>query len=256
MPSARPLTPREQRSVNAFLLLRHQIHDGPLYTARKLAPTSLTSSSSQKHYGQAQLNAKYANDNASSSARSRAQLDPFTSVPMYSQRFSRQERALPDFSSRPYCPEFVPQELHRTFEGDDAGPGAARAGAAGKKRKKITLSKITALPTAEDVFGINGSGADNEWDVDGDIDGHGDDYAQDGTTKKRTLEALESIGAGEEVAEGDEGELDELDDAEEEEQDEEYDDEDAGDYNAEGYFDDGDEYGEDDGDDDGGRDEY
>ena len=250
VPHARPLSAQEQRFVNSFLLIRHQIHESPLHTARGLAPISLSATSAQKHYGQAQLNAKYA---ASSGAlRSRANVDPFTAVPTYSQRFTRQERTLPDFSSRPDCPEFVPKELHATFEGTDGERGVT---ASKGKRKRITLSRVTALPTAEDVFGINinGDAADGHYE---DEWAEGDEEEQfDGqSNKKRALEALARIGMDDEPTEGLEDE--ELEEGQDEDQDEEYDDEDAGDYNAEEYFENGDDLEDDGGDDGGGGDEY
>ncbi|KAM0276422.1 hypothetical protein ACHAQH_006774 [Verticillium albo-atrum] len=233
VPDAKSLTPHESRSVSAFLLLRHQIHDGPLYTTRKLYTASNSAfSSSQKHYGQAQLNAKYAAGGGG--ARTKANQDPFTAVPTYAQRFVRAERTLPDFGARPYCPEFVPKELHATFEGAD-GPGGGS-----KKRKRFQLSSIRALPTAEDVFGI--TLPEDEWD---------EDAGEDAT--KRRLEALNRIGR---EPEGEEAEMGEDEEAEEEEQDEEYDDEDAGDYNAEEYFENGDDMDDDGGDDDQGGDAY
>ncbi|KAF3356281.1 Multiprotein-bridging factor 1 [Verticillium dahliae VDG1] len=77
VPEAKPLTSQETRSVSAFLLLRHQIHDGPLYTTRKLYTAADSAfSSSHKHYGQAQLNAKYAAGGGG--ARTKANQDPFT----------------------------------------------------------------------------------------------------------------------------------------------------------------------------------
>lgn len=99
----------------------------------------------------------------------------------------------------------------------------------------MTLSKVTTLRTAEEIFNmpdINGGGAE-----------------ADKENHKRVLEALEQL----DEAGGGDDEFD-LDDEEgfEQEMDEEYDDEDGGDdYDAEGYFDNGD----DDDMDDGGGDE-
>ncbi|WYZ44902.1 hypothetical protein EsH8_VIII_000218 [Colletotrichum jinshuiense] len=222
IPTAKPLSDLEQANVNALLLFRRQFQDGPLYTRKRT--WGMDPMNTRKLYGQEQVNAKYG-------VRTRATADPFTAVPTYSQKFSRAERALPDFGGRPFCKEFFPQELHETLDGDDVAPGEKRRGG---EAKRLRLSKITALPTAEDVFHMNGE-AEGEVGPDG---------------AKKTLEALERMGEGE--AEGAEEEWEEG--AEEEEQDVEYDDSDAGDYDAENYFDDGD-VGEDDGGDDdhGGR---
>lgn len=126
-----------------------------------------------------------------------------------------------------------PPELHAALDGDD-GPGGASAAAKRRgKKKTMTLSNVTALRTAEEIFNmpnINGGGLD----------------AADKENHKKVLEALEQL----DDAGGGDDELD-LDDEEGfEEMDEEYDDEDGGgDYDAEGYFDNGDD---DDMDDDGG----
>ncbi|KAL0944891.1 DNA-directed RNA polymerase III subunit rpc7 [Colletotrichum truncatum] len=220
VPTARPLSDLEQANVNAFLLFRRQFQDGPLYTRKRT--WGMDPMNTRKLYGQDQVNAKYG-------VRTRATADPFTGVQTYSQKFTREERALPEFGGRPFCKEFFPKELHPTLDGDDVAPGEKRRGG---EAKRLRLSKITALPTAEDVFQMN----------------EHEEIGPDGA--KKTLEALERIPEGE--GEGVEEEWEEG--AEEEEQDVEYDDEDAGDYDAENYFDDG-EFGDDDGGDDdhGGR---
>lgn len=133
----------------------------------------------------------------------------------YSSRFRARERTLPDLSTRPYVKRLFPPELHATLEGAE---GKKKAG-----DKRLKLSSLTALPTAEDVFGVKGEEA---------------------------LKRLEMGGLPEEGAEG----AEEEEEVEEEDEDYAYDDEDAGDYDAEMYFDDGDEEGDDadDGGDDGG----
>lgn len=243
-PSAKPLTHNERRAVESFLLLRRQIHDGPLYTSRKLpGPTTTVSPSSASYRGKRSAAAPSVFDPLRSS---RATVDPFTAVPTYSQRFVRPERTLPDFSSRPFCPEFVPQELHATLEGRDSERGVISAASfKGRKTKRLHLSRITALPTAEDVFGVNGgaAGVDGEW---GDDDGDAAAGVVDPTARtKMTLEALQRLEDEPAAGEGDEVDDEDENAAEEEEQDLEYDDEDAGDYDAENYFDGGDEYDDD-----------
>lgn len=120
-----------------------------------------------------------------------------------------------------------PPELHATLDDED-GPAAKK-----RKKKTMTLSKVTSLRTAEEIF--------NMPDVNGEI--------PDKDNAQKVLEALEQLDEG-----GNDDEIDfDLDDEEgfEQEMDEEYDDEDGGDYDAEGYFDNGD----DDDMDDGGGDE-
>ena len=82
-------------------------------------------------------------------------MDPFTAVPVYSHKFKKVPRTLPDLGSRPFALEFFPAELHPTLEGDDE-PGAGGGGAAAKRRrvgpKTLGLSSITSYKTAEELF--------------------------------------------------------------------------------------------------------
>lgn len=173
----------------------------------------------RKLYGRAQMNARF-------DIKNKASLDPFTSVPTYSSKFVREERALPDWSQRPVCRELFPPELLDTID------GAASKNISGQyKRRKLELSSISALPSAEEAFGL---AAD---------DGFGDDDAAQGRNLLERLEALKEEDGGEGAEFEDEEGVDE------DEQDEAYDDEDAGDYDAENYFDGGSEFGEDYGDD-------
>lgn len=168
--------------------------------------------------------------NALYDVKSKASVDPFSAMPTYSQRFSRPERALPEWSSRPVCREMYPPELLDTVDSADASGM--------RKRRKLELSKVNALPNAEEAFGMPA------------IEGDDEGVPVDG---KHILERLDALrdDEGDEVgdAEDDEG-------LEEEEEDEVYDDEDAGDYDAEGYFDNGDEGGDDYGDDGDGEGTY
>ncbi|CAM1511028.1 Fc.00g085410.m01.CDS01 [Cosmosporella sp. VM-42] len=212
VPTQQKLTTVEKAGIQHFLLLRHQVHSSPLYTSKRTAIQD--PAHPRKLYGQDQMNARYG-------VKNKASLDPFTAVPTYSQKFVREERALPDWSHRPVCRELFPAELHDTIESAAVGGGAY-------KRRKLELSSVSALPSAAEAFGMGTNG----------------DEAQG----RNLLERLEAL-KDEEGEEG--GELEDEDGLEEEEQDEAYDDEDAGDYDAENYFDNGDEFGEDYGDGDG-----
>lgn len=180
----------------------------------------------RKTYGQAQMNAAYG-------VKNKASLDPFTAMPTYSQKFVREERALPDWSGRPICRELFPAELLETI---DSAAGGAR------KKRKLELSRVSALPNAEEAFGMPAIDGDLEDGINGTSDG------------KNILERLEAMPDDD----GDEagGELDEDEGGEEDEEDEVYDDEDAGDYDAENYFDNGDDIGDDYGDGDDGEGTY
>lgn len=100
VPIPAPLTDREKSQVHAFLLFREQVHDGPLYTAARSWNAFSSSAASgaittPRAYGQAQINQRYG-------LKNKATLDPFTAVEMPSSRMRRPERALPDFSERPF----------------------------------------------------------------------------------------------------------------------------------------------------------
>ena len=209
IPESRSLTITEKNSVKHFLLLRHQLHSSPLYTSK----TSIDPTKPRKAYGMAQTNALYG-------VRNKASQDPFTAMPTYGQRFVREERSLPDWSKRPISRELWPQELLDAVDPEDEGGNR-------KKKRKLELTRVSALPNAEEAFGL----ADPYADEDG------------GKNLLERLNAMEEL-----EGEGVEGEEEEGA-QEEEEQDEVYDDEDAGDYDAENYFDNGDEMGEDLGDD-------
>lgn len=168
-------------------------------------------------------------------------MDPFTAVEMPSSRMKRPERALPDLGARPFNIALFPPELHATLDGEDgvgggggAGAGTARRKAGAVRKKTMTLSKVTMLRTAEDIFNMPEANGVDAIDHD------------------KAMEALDRLDEG--GAEGEEDTDFALDDeqAYAEEMDEVFDDdEDGGDYNAEGYFDNGD----DDDMDDGGADE-
>ena len=227
MPSPRSLTSAESASVHHFLLLRHQIHASPLYTSKRASSHDPTAP--RKTYGQAQANALY-------DVKNKASVDPFTAVPTYSQRFVREERSLPDWAARPVCRELFPPELLDTVD-----PPAAGAGRSGKRRR-LELSSVSALPSAEEAFGI-AEDADRDAAA-----GAGDE-----TGGRSLLERLDEM-RGEEDDEGPaDADEDEVGEEDQEDQDEVYDDEDAGDYDAENYFDNGDELGDDNGDGDDGE---
>lgn len=145
-------------------------------------------------------------------------------MPTYGQRFVREERALPDWSRIPVCHELWPQELL-----NEVDPDHGKAIDAPRKRRKLELSKVSALPNAEEAFGMQQVDSDD-----------GDELPA-----KNLLERLDALGD----EEGEEGAEEEEVPEEDEEQDEAYDDEDAGDYDAENYFDNGDDMGDDFGDD-------
>ncbi|KAJ9142966.1 III, C31 subunit of DNA-directed RNA polymerase [Pleurostoma richardsiae] len=221
VPIPAPLTEKELKQVEYFLLFREQTHDGPLYTQART--WNFDPSTPAKAYGQEQINQRYG-------VKNKATVDPFTAMPMYSQKLGKVERALPDLAARPFNKELFPPELHATLDGED-GPGAKSGAGRGKKRAALTLSSITSLRTAEEIFNQPTTGGEG---------GH-----------QKAVEMLDKLNENDEDGNLD-IELNGDEDQYDEDMDEEFDDEDAGDYDAEAYFDAG---GEDDYDEGGGDDE-
>ena len=168
--------------------------------------------------------------NARFGVKNKASVDPFNAMPTYSQKFVREDRALPDWSGRPICRELFPPELLDTVEPED--------GAGVRKKRRLELSSVQALPNAEAAFGMPA------------IDGDAELAPTEG---KNILDKLDAMGHDEADETAD---LDDEEGVEEEDEDEVYDDEDAGDYDAENYFDNGDELGDDYGDGDDGENTY
>ncbi len=190
-------------------------------------------------HGQSQINARYG-------VKNRATVDPFLSVPMYSHRFVDDTRTLPKLrDARPWVKELFPEELWATLDGrDTSGPkgGFQTKGNADRGTKR--------RPHDED-------------DGDDDPYGDGDDgeeiFGWGRSQKRRENETEEERkaridGAGKDAdnEDGDGGEPDEEDEEEMEVEDDDYEtaeEEEGGDYNAEAYFDNGDDddFGDDDG---------
>ena len=185
-------------------------------------------------YGQEQVNKRYG-------VKNKATVDPFLAMPTYSQRFIKQERALPDLASRPFAKEFFPPELHATLDGED-GPavnGSKRRKLNGKKT--LALSNITTLRTAAEIFLPESAQQDQAKALEL-LDKLGDDENADDLLLDDDDDWVRTNEDGEEAAEDPE---------------DEFDDESDNDYNAEQYFEDGaaDE-DDDDGGDGGGEDIY
>ncbi len=219
VPKPSHLKPKEEKHINLFLLFREQLHDGPLYTHARTRKHE--TGESTRVYGQEQLNNRYA-------TTSKANVDPFLAVPTYSQRFHQNERALPDLASQPIPKRFFPEELHKTLDGADGPPTKRR-----KTAKVFTLSKITSLRTAEEVFLNEKPKVEEE-----DDDGTGYNKMIDIMTKLEKDSGEGEAEAGFLSGEDDDDWVRGDEDGELEAEDQ-YDDEDDNDYNAEQYFDDG-----------------
>jgi hypothetical protein len=93
VPVATLLSRREARAVDCYLLVREQVHSGPMYTRGKGAWEA--ESGSAGAYGQEQINERYGVHN-------KATVNAFLAMGSYSQRFEKPERTLPDLSARPF----------------------------------------------------------------------------------------------------------------------------------------------------------
>ncbi|KAI0173187.1 hypothetical protein GGR52DRAFT_590366 [Hypoxylon sp. FL1284] len=269
-PVAPQLDEPETRAVTAFVSFRRAFHGTPLYTHRHMTDDAgvgdVASSSSsslkptdpaRRTYGQAQLNARFG-------VRSRATVDPFRAVPLYSHRFVDEARALPDLrAARPgagYVRDFFPEELWATLDGRDVG--GPRGGLPGAHKRRGVKRKAAAAA-------IDDEDEDEDPPHDGRARGRRGLAAETEEERKARIEAAVKNGENDENGDGgggggggdaannnanvnaakDDVDLDE-DEAEMlSQEDDEYDDDDGGDYDAEQYFDggDNDEYPDDDG---------
>ncbi|KAH6660841.1 DNA-directed RNA polymerase III, subunit Rpc31 [Truncatella angustata] len=217
-----PLTPSESRSVRYFVKFRRDFHNSPLYTHKHLATEAVGASISDpiaKTYGQEQVNERYG-------INSRATIDPFTAVPMFTHQFVSETRPMPYLRGRDWNHDLFPEELWPTLDGKDGGP-AKDALAKATKRKSVAADN---LPDDEDDDGMRKRPETDE-------------------ERRRRIEEAAMGGENEDAAdeeEDEEGELEDPDDDFEE-------DEDGGDYDAEQYFENGDDDEGDDGGGDGGE---
>lgn len=90
VPVATALSKKESHIVECYLLVREQVHASPLYTHTQTSRAEAT-----RAYGQDQINQRYGVQN-------KATIDPFVAVPLYSNRFEKPERTLPDLLARPF----------------------------------------------------------------------------------------------------------------------------------------------------------
>ncbi|KUJ14509.1 uncharacterized protein LY89DRAFT_621013 [Mollisia scopiformis] len=221
-----PITTKERREIDNFKKLQDQIHRGPLYTQ----PTKRDPNAPAKTFGEEQFNKQFGTN-------SKANMDPFHGVETYSMRYAPKQRTLPKLSDQPFNKTLFPEELWSTLEGEEGQEVRNHLNRA-MERKEAMLASMKA---AENGAGSGaGNGADNGADK-----GAGADAS---AKTKILLEKIHKV-AGDE----DNEELEEEQDAED--VDDAYEDEDLGeDYNAEGYFDDGEDDQEDEAD--GGDENY
>ncbi|KAI9771796.1 MAG: hypothetical protein M1840_001566 [Geoglossum simile] len=216
------LTRSERLQVSLYRHLRDRIHEGPLYTVL--------------------------GDSHRVGTQGARGADPFEGVPTYSMRYMKKKRKLPRLDTRPYgelrflVVKFFPKELWSTLDPDSTAPNGARP----TKKKRLTISTTHA------------NVSDDEWaspDPEGGVDGLGSKATQE--RRKGVLNSLLNDEEDEEDGRDGGRNADDEQPEEEEEVDDDFEDEEeemAGDYNAEGYFEDGGDDYPDDFDDGGGAD--
>lgn len=243
-PVAPHLTPLEERAVACFVKFRRAYHAAPLYTHRHINSEFLSAQDPVlPRHGRAQLNARYG-------VKNRATIDPFLSVPMYSHRFVDDTRTLPKLrDTRPWVKDLFPEELWATLDGMDAG------GPKGGFQTEESASRAAAKRKFED---------DEDDENDPFADGHDDEdifgwggrsqqqRRRENETEDERKARIEGAGKDADNEDGDAGDVDDDEEEEMELEDDVYDsaeDEEGGDYNAEAYFDNGDDddFGDDDG---------
>ncbi|OJD18210.1 hypothetical protein AJ78_01768 [Emergomyces pasteurianus Ep9510] len=209
VPVARVLKEEERTQVDYYRRLRETIHDGPYYTVLSAPPSS---------------------QRGGAMAARKAQFDPFQGMATYGQRYLKKTRTLPKLSGRPYVMNFFPKELWSTL--DPKYVGLQTAGANG----------FGALLRGEQKRGFEDEEEDEEEEVGpsrkrreagGDEDEEG---SETGEKRKRRAGGEDEDLLDEDEDEGEDEIVD--DDFEDDEEDM------GGDYNAEQYFDGGDDDGD------------
>lgn len=194
----------------------------------------------RRTYGQEQINARFG-------VKNRATMDPFLAVPMYSHQFVDETRTLPELKARAneYVREFFPEELWGTLEGRDAG--GPKGGFVGSITRKGKERRGTKRKSAAAIADGDPFASDDE------VDGHNHlrkrRENETDEERKARIEAAIKDGEKEDGEAKEDVDLDE-EEAEMSQEDDEYDDDEGGDYDAELYFDGGDN--DDIGDDEGG----
>ncbi|KAL1968939.1 hypothetical protein VTN77DRAFT_773 [Rasamsonia byssochlamydoides] len=167
-----------------------------------------------------------ARTSAKKGSAARALFDAFHGMPSYSQKYQKKKRALPKIQGRPYALNFFPRELWRTIQ-PNYKPDSSVFGIEAMRKRSFK----------------RGFEDDEEEEDEEEI------------AKRRKLDDGEDEDEDEGKRTDEEGDLEEEDEKEEELEDDDFsedDDEMGGDYNAEQYFDAGEDEGDIDGFADGG----
>lgn len=217
-PVPRPFSTVELDSVNKYLSFRKRARNGPLYAA--LDPSILTDETGK--------------------VAPRAGFDPFNDQEVYSSRFQRKKRKLPEVVGNiKYLPLF-PKELWPTIDPQRTHPlwatvDPAELGTIKTRKRKRRLSADANVP---------GEAAEDNSDADSDAIVSGKRKQQTERSRRREKDAKQRQGldAEDDYPEG-EANADEDGEPEDEPEDSEFEEseDEDNDYNAENYFDGGDD---------------
>lgn len=95
VPIPAPVTEKERKEIKHYKDLQDQIHQGSLYTQ----PSKRDPNAPAKTYSEDQFNERYG-------VKSKADVDPFTGVPTYTQKYEQKKRVIPELSGRPFSRYF------------------------------------------------------------------------------------------------------------------------------------------------------
>lgn len=150
------MTEREIRQVKLFKETQQDVHRGPLYTF----PTKHDPDAPAKTFSEDQFNKQYG-------GRGKADVDPFTCVETYTQKYDPPKRTLPDLNAVALDKKMFPKELWSSLEGEESQQVKRHLARVMKKkadmirepesrtseeRTQLLLEKIkTAAPDEEEV---------------------------------------------------------------------------------------------------------
>lgn len=148
------MTSREKRQIKHFKAAQQAVHRGPLYTH----PTKRDPNAPAKAFSEDQFNKQYG-------GRGKADVDPFTCVENYTQKYDPPKRTLPDINAIKLDKSMFPKELWGTLEGEEGEEVKQHLGRIIKKkaesvrdpksktseeRAKLLLEKIKTAAPEED----------------------------------------------------------------------------------------------------------
>jgi len=179
--------------------------------------------------------------NARYGVKNRATIDPFQAVPVYSHKFVDETRTLPKLKdTRPWVKDLYPEELWATLDGKDTN--GAKGGLQAKGKSTRGTKRRFDDDDEDNAYGQN---------EDEEIFGGRSSKRRENETEEERKARIEGAGHDADNEDGDVGD-DEEDEEEMELEDDDYEsaeEDEGGDYNAEAYFDNGDDddFGDDDG---------